>query len=421
MTTASICTIGDEILIGQIVDTNSSAIARELQQIGVGVRMMLSIGDERQEILSNLRRCLDETDIVIVTGGLGPTRDDITRDALRELSGSSGYRESPEQSAINRRILEARHIRMIESNRAQSLVPDRCEVLTNELGTAPGMLFKGLGRTGRSVLYSLPGVPFEAVGLIPKVIASIRELFRLESISHRTILTFGIPESELAERIRPWEDALPRAMHLAYLPNATLGVRLRLTQNGGVHTDFEPQVSALKSLLGNVVYGEGNDSLQEVIGQLLLSRGKTVSAAESCTGGRISALFTSIPGCSAYYKGSVTAYANEVKINVLGVRESTIRDHGAVSEETVREMASGVLRKLDTDYSVVTSGIAGPGGGTPEKPVGMAWLAAASRNDAGEISVTTQRVAFLSSRAINIERFASHALNLLRLKILENE
>ena len=421
MTTASICTIGDEILIGQIVDTNSSAIARELQQIGVGVRMMLSIGDERQEILSNLRRCLDETDIVIVTGGLGPTRDDITRDALRELSGSSGYRESSEQSAINRRILEARHIRMIESNRAQSLVPDRCEVLTNELGTAPGMLFKGLGRTGRSVLYSLPGVPFEAVGLIPKVIASIRELFRLESISHRTILTFGIPESELAERIRPWEDALPRAMHLAYLPNATLGVRLRLTQNGGVHTDFEPQVAELKSLLGNAVYGEGNDSLQEVIGQLLLSRGKTVSAAESCTGGRISALFTSIPGCSAYYKGSVTAYANEVKINVLGVRESTIRDHGAVSEETVREMAGGVLQKLDTDYSVVTSGIAGPGGGTQEKPVGMAWLAAASRNDAGEISVTTQRVAFLSSRAINIERFASHALNLLRLKILESE
>ena len=416
MITASICTIGDEILIGQIVDTNSSAIARELQTIGVKVRYMLSIGDDRQEILENLQNCLNETDIVIVTGGLGPTRDDITKDALRELSGSAGYREDAAQMEINRGILEARQIRMLDSNRAQALVPDRCEVLPNELGTAPGMSFAGLGKAGKSVLYSLPGVPFEALGLLPKVIASIKARFPLEEISHRTILTFGIPESELAERIRDWEDALPASMHLAYLPNPTLGVRLRLTQVGG-HTDFEPQVSQLKALLGDAVYGEGDDSLQHHIGQLLLKQGKTVCAAESCTGGRISALFTSVSGCSAYYKGSVTSYANEVKMGVLGVKEETLKAHGAVSEETVIEMATGVLKALDTDYSVVSSGIAGPGGGSPEKPVGMAWLATAYRNEKGEISVSTKKVQFRSSREINIERFASSALNLLRLKI----
>ena len=421
MTTASICTIGDEILIGQIVDTNSSAIARELQTIGVKVREMLSIGDDRQEILTNLQKCLDQTDIVIVTGGLGPTRDDITKDALRELSGSQGYREDAEQMEINRRILAARHITMLESNRAQAQVPERCEVLPNELGTAPGMCFSGLGKSGKSVLYSLPGVPFEAIGLLPQVIASIKHRFALEEISHRTILTFGIPESELAEQIRDWEDALPATMHLAYLPNTTLGVRLRLTQVGGAHTDFEPQVTELKKLLGNAIYGEGDDSLQHAIGQLLLKQGKTVSAAESCTGGRISALFTSVSGCSAYYMGSVTSYANEVKMGVLGVKESTLKAHGAVSEETVIEMARGVLQKLHTDYSVVSSGIAGPGGGTPEKPVGMAWLATAYRNPQGEISVTTKKVQFRASREINIERFASNALNLLRLKILENE
>jgi nicotinamide-nucleotide amidase len=420
MITASICTIGDEILIGQIVDTNSAAISRELQQIGVKVRYMVSIGDDRQEILDNLGKCLDDTDIVIVTGGLGPTRDDITKEALCALSGSGGYRESTEQMAVNERILSARHIPMLETNRAQALVPDRCEVLLNELGTAPGMFFSGLGNSGKSVLYSLPGVPFEALGLLPKVVASIRSHFALEEISHRTILTFGIPESELAEQIRSWEDALPASMHLAYLPNPTLGVRLRLTQVGGSHCDFEPQVAQLKEILGDAIYGEGEDSLQHAIGQLLLKQGKTVSAAESCTGGRISALFTSVSGCSAYYKGSVTSYANEVKMGVLGVRESTLKAHGAVSEETVIEMARGVLQKLDTDYSVVSSGIAGPGGGTPQKPVGMAWLATAYRNEKGEISVTTKKVQFRSSREINIERFASSALNLLRLKILEN-
>jgi len=420
MKTASICTIGDEILIGQIVDTNSSAIARELQNIGIKVRYMISIADDRQQIVSQLANCLNNTDIVIVTGGLGPTKDDITKDALKGLSGSEGYVESSEQMAHIERILTARNIPMLDINKAQALVPDKCTVMPNALGTAPGMIFRGLGINKTSTLYSIPGVPFEAIGLLPQIVEDIKQHTTIDQISHRTIVTFGIPESELAKKIEKWEENLPDGVHLAYLPNATLGVRLRLTKFGD-KTDFEPQVKELRKILGDTIYGEGDDNLQTVIGRMLIERGKTVSAAESCTGGRISELFTSVAGCSAYYNGSVTSYANKVKMNTLGVKAETLEKFGAVSEQTVREMAEGVLKALDTDYSIVSSGIAGPGGGTPEKPVGTAWLAAAYRNPKGEISITTKRVQFSSNRATNIERFASNALNLLRHKILETE
>lgn len=413
MKTASVCTIGDEILIGQIVDTNSSHIARELNRLGIQVQYMSSIGDSREKIISELGRCLDQTDIVLVTGGLGPTKDDITKDALRELSGSSAYRESAEQLAIIRRILGERGIPMIESNKAQALVPDSCTVLPNNLGTAPGMAFYGLGSSGKSVLYSLPGVPFEALGLLPAVMDDIRRHFSLETITHHTVLTFGIPESTLAERISAWEDALPSNVHLAYLPNPTLGVRLRLTQFGG-QADFEPLLAPLRELLGEAIYGEGDDTLQSVIGRKLRAAGKTLSLAESCTGGHLSELITSVAGCSEYYKGSVTSYANEVKMKILGVKAETLAQHGAVSEQCVREMAAGVLSALDTDYSVATSGIAGPGGGTPQKPVGTAWLAAAKRLDDGSVTVATQCIHSASSRAVNIERFAANALDLLR-------
>jgi competence/damage-inducible protein CinA C-terminal domain len=413
MKTASICTIGDEILIGQIVDTNSSHISRELNLLGIQVRYMTSIGDDRSRIIEELGNCLDNTDIVIVTGGLGPTKDDITKDALRELSGSAGYRISPEQMAHIERILKARGIPMIENNRAQAMVPDNCTVIPNRLGTAPGMAFYGLGKHGTSALYSLPGVPFEAVGLLPDVMADIRGHFDLEAITHHTIVTFGIPESTLAKQIEPWEDALPDNIHLAYLPDPTLGVRLRLTQFGG-EADFKPYIAELQKILGNAIYGEGDDTLQSVIGRRLREAGKTLALAESCTGGHLSELITSVAGCSDYYKGSVTSYSNEVKMKVLGVSADTLRQFGAVSEQCVREMSSGVLRALDTDYAVATSGIAGPGGGSPEKPVGTAWLAAAKRLPDGSISVATQCVHFASSRSVNIERFASYALDLLR-------
>lgn len=417
MTTATICTIGDEILIGQIVDTNSSAIARELNKIGVRVNRMISIGDDRQEIISRLKECLAESDIVITTGGLGPTKDDITKDALRELSGAKGYRLSKGQLVIIERILSARGIRMLETNQAQAMVPDTCEVLLNQLGTAPGMAFHDLGPNSSS-LYSLPGVPFEAIGLLPTLMNDICDRFRTEDISHRTIVTFGIPESELACEIADIEDSLPSHIHLAYLPNPTVGVRLRFT-SFGVHTDFEEQVAQLRERIGDAIYGEGEDTLPIAIGRLLKERKATVAAAESCTGGRISELMTAVAGCSEYYNGSVTSYANSVKTGTLGVNPETIAKHGAVSEECVREMAEGVLRKLGTDFSVATSGIAGPGGGSAEKPVGMAWLAAAHKESDGTVSVTTKCVKFSSNRSVNIERFASNALNLLRLKILQ--
>ena len=413
MKTASICTIGDEILIGQIVDTNSSHIARELNLLGIQVNYMTSIGDDRSRILSELGNCLDHTDIVIVTGGLGPTKDDITKEALRELSGAKGYKQSPEQMAHIERILGARGIPLIDTNRAQAMVPDTCTVIPNKLGTAPCMAFYGLGQNGSSALYSLPGVPFEALGLLPDVMADIRRHFELEAITHHTIATFGIPESTLAKQIEPWEDALPDNIHLAYLPNPTFGVRLRLTQFGG-EADFTPYITELQKILGDAIYGEGEDTLQVVIGRCLRAAGKTLALAESCTGGHLSELITSVAGCSDYYKGSVTSYSNEVKMNVLGVRPDTLRQFGAVSEACVREMAAGVLRVLDTDYAVATSGIAGPGGGSPEKPVGTAWLAAAKRLPDGSISIATQCVHFASSRAVNIERFASSALDLLR-------
>ncbi|MCQ2137476.1 MAG: CinA family nicotinamide mononucleotide deamidase-related protein [Bacteroidales bacterium] len=420
MITASICTIGDEILIGQIVDTNSSDISRELNRIGVKVVRMLSIGDDHREIVDNLNACLATSDVVLVTGGLGPTKDDITKEALRELSGSAGWRKSEEQYEVIDRILTARGIKMLDTNQAQALVPDKCEVIVNKLGTAPCMAFHGLGPDGSASLYSMPGVPFETRGLLGDVMDDIRAHYKLEKISHRTIVTFGIPESELAKQIESWEDSLPANMHLAYLPNPTIGVRLRLSAFG-VETDFAQQVEELRGLLGDAIYGEGEDTLPVAIGRMLRERGAKMAAAESCTGGRISELMTAVAGCSDYYNGSVTSYANSVKMGTLGVREETLAQHGAVSEETVREMAAGVLRKLDTDYSVATSGIAGPGGATPGKPVGMAWLAAAHRNADGEISVTTKCVKFSSSRAVNIERFASNALNLLRLKILAGD
>lgn len=413
MKTASICTIGDEILIGQIVDTNSSMISKELNAIGVEVRRMVSIGDSREEILLELGQCLEKTDIVVVTGGLGPTKDDITKDALRELSGSVGYYESAEQLAIVKRILEARGIPMLDVNRAQALVPEKCVVLPNEKGTAPGMAFYGLGSSEKSILYALPGVPFEATGLLPKVIFDIKKHFELDEISHCTVDTYGIPESVLADKISSWEDALPSNIKLAYLPNPVLGVRLRLSQYGG-KADFAPFLNSLQKLLGDSIYGYGETSLQETIGEMLKRRGKTMSAAESCTGGYISHLMTSISGCSDYYWGSVTSYDNSVKIGVLGVSPEIIKLHGAVSEECVRAMAVGVLTHLGTDYSVATSGIAGPGGGTSEKPVGMVWTAAARKNDDGSIDVVAQKFQFGTDRGVNIKRFASSALNLLR-------
>ena len=419
MIKASICTIGDEILIGQVVDTNSSNISLSLNEIGVKVSRMLSIGDERNCIIGTLVRELSEHDIVIVTGGLGPTKDDITKNALAELSESTAFKMDERQLEIIHNLLSARGLDVLDINIAQASVPDTCEVIPNRLGTAPIMVFRfDEKRFGHpATLFSLPGVPFEAIGALPDILEDIKSHYSLSDIYHRTVMTYGIAESALAKMIEEWEDALPSDMHLAYLPNALTGVRLRLSIYGGIKEEQEARIEAelakLGPILGTALYSYQEDTLEACIGRMLAGAGKTLSAAESCTGGTISALLTSVSGSSAYYLGSVTSYANEIKMNVLGVPEEIISQHGAVSSECVAAMAEGVRRLTGSDYSVATSGIAGPGGGSEEKPVGLVWIGVSS--DKG---TETFKMLFRSDRKRNIERFASSALNKLREKLV---
>lgn len=419
MTTASICTIGDEILIGQIVDTNSSHISQSLNSLGVKVNRMTSIGDDHDTIVNSLAEELKDNDVVIVTGGLGPTKDDITKAALACLAGSSEYKTDERQLEIIRKILSSRGLDILDINIAQASVPQACEVIPNRLGTAPIMVFRfPEERFGhKATLYSLPGVPFEALGALPEVMEDIRIHNSLSDIYHHTMMTYGIAESALAKMIEEWEDALPSDMHLAYLPNALTGVRLRLSIYGGIKEEQEARIEAelakLKPILGSALYSFQEDTLEGCIGRMLAENGKTLSAAESCTGGTISALLTSVPGSSTYYLGSVTSYANEIKMNVLGVPEEIIAKYGAVSSECVAAMAEGVRKLTGSDYSVATSGIAGPGGGSEEKPVGLVWIGVSS-----EKGTETFKMVFRNDRKRNIERFASSALNKLREKLV---
>ena len=419
MTQASICTIGDEILIGQIVDTNSSHISRALNSLGIKVSRMVSIGDDHDCIIDSLSEELKANDIVIVTGGLGPTKDDITKKALSDLSGSTGIKTDERQLGIIHDILSARGLDILDVNLAQADVPDTCEVIPNRLGTAPIMVFRfDADRFGhKTTLYSLPGVPFEALGALDDILADIRIHNDVSDIYHRTIMTYGMAESALAKLIAPWEDALPEDIHLAYLPNPLTGVRLRLSIYGGNKEEeearIEEQMSGLRKILGEVIWSEQDDRFESLIGRMLAESGKTLSAAESCTGGLISELITSVPGSSAYYLGSVTSYANNVKTGVLQVPAEIIAEHGAVSSECVAKMAEGVRRLTGSDYSVATSGIAGPGGGSDLKPVGLVWIAVSS-----EKGTETFSHVFKNDRKRNIERFAASALNHLRKKIL---
>ena len=419
MTSASICTIGDEILIGQVVDTNSSNISLALNSLGIKVTRMLSIGDDHEAIVNNLENELKCNDIVIVTGGLGPTKDDITKKALADLSRATSYKTDEAQLAIVRRILSSRGLDVLDINLAQASVPDTCKVIPNKLGTAPIMVFtfpeERFGH--KATLYSLPGVPFEAIGALNDILEDIRSNYSLSDIYHKTVMTFGIAESALSKLIEPWEDNLPEDMHLAYLPNALTGVRLRLSVYGGIREEVEARIEAqmakLRPILGEYLYSDQDDTLQECVGRMLAANGKTVSAAESCTGGTIAALFTSVAGSSEYFLGSVTSYANSVKTGVLGVPEEIIAKYGAVSSECVAAMAEGVRKINGSDYSVATSGIAGPGGGSEAKPVGTVWIGVSSPKE-----TKTYKMVFKGDRKRNIERFAANALNILRITIV---
>ena len=417
MTTASICTIGDEILIGQIVDTNSSYISRELGAAGIRVGTMLSIGDDRERIIGTLRNELENNDIVITTGGLGPTKDDITKDALAELSGSSGCVEHPGQMEMVYRILHSRGLEVLDINRRQAMVPDTCEVIVNRLGTAPIMVFRfDASRFGHpATLYSLPGVPHEAIGAVPDVVSDIKSHYKLDNITHRTIMVYGMAESALSKRIEAWEDALPSDMHLAYLPNLLTGIRLRLSVYGGDGKEnvarIDERISELKEMLGDMVYSDCDDTLQGAIGRLLRGSGCTLSVAESCTGGEIAHLITTVPGSSEYFLGSVTSYAPEIKIQVLGVPAETIENCGIVSSAVAAAMAEGVRRLTGSTYAVATTGWADAYGDERE-PAGTVWVGVA-----GPDGTETARFNYKNDRKRNIERFAASALNELRKMI----
>ncbi len=413
MITASICTIGDEILIGQIVDTNSSNISRKLGEIGIKVTRMVSIADDHDEIISSLSRELDSNDIVISTGGLGPTKDDITKPALAELFGCKGWKTDQEQLKIVYEILHSRGLDVLDINLKQAEVPECCEVILNHVGTAPIMVFE---RPDGHRLYSLPGVPHEALGALDEVVGDIKKHFNTDSIYHKTLMVYGFAESALSKLIEPWEDALPKDVHLAYLPNTATGIRLRLSVYGGQREKDAEKVEklliGLREILGDNIYAEKDCALQEVIGDLLRGSGKTLSAAESCTGGMISHLLTTVPGSSEYYLGSVISYAIPVKEKVLGVPSETISANGVVSSEVAAAMAEGVRRLTGSTYSVSTTGLAGPGG-DDRNPEGTVWIAVS-----GPHGTITKRFQYHNDRKRNIERFAASALDLLRRYIL---
>ena len=368
----TIINIGDELLIGQVVNTNASTMSRMLTAAGMDVCKTLVVGDIYNDIWVAVDEALRDSDAVLVTGGLGPTKDDITKKLLCEYFDSELVESRVALDNV-KRIFESRGYELTPVNRAQALVPKCCEVLNNDLGTAPCMWFAREGK----VLVSLPGVPFEMEWLMRnRVLPKLQEAFHTDIIITKNILVQGIGESFLSDLIEPWELSLPKNIKLAYLPVAGL-TKLRLT----VHGSYDPAIlKGLYDLAGKYIVGEDCETLDELVHKTLIGRGLTLATAESCTGGNIARLLTAQAGASAYFKGGIVAYSNEVKESTLGVKHSTLEAHGAVSEATVREMAEGVRQRLGTDLAIATTGIAGPDGGTKEKPVGTVWIAVANAN-----------------------------------------
>ena len=374
---ATIVTIGDEILIGQILDTNSRYISRALNAHGIVVAERTSIGDNRTQIVETLDRALSQSEVVIITGGLGPTKDDITKHTLCDYFGSTLRYDEIEAEHI-RTMLEARNIAFNDLNRGQAMVPECCTVLHNAHGTAPGMWFEQDGR----VVISLPGVPFEMQHLIDEeVMPRLKARFELREIVHRTMITFGIAESILAEKIAVWEEALPEYLHLAYLPAPNV-VRLRLSayevEGYKVGQEIDAQFEKLRTIIPNNIAGFEGASVEELVHNILTERGMTLAVAESCTGGAIASKFTAQAGASAYFLCGVVSYSNESKCNVLGVQMSDITQYGAVSEQVAMAMAQGARVISGANFAVSTTGIAGPTGGSAEKPVGTVWIGVAT-------------------------------------------
>ena len=401
----SIINIGDELLIGQVVNTNATTMSKMLIAAGMDVNETVVIADNHDVIISTLKRCLDACDAVLITGGLGPTKDDVTKKVLCEFFGSRLV-ESQEALDNVKRIFAARGYELTPINRQQAWVPECCTMINNILGTAPCMWFERNGK----VVVSMPGVPFEMENLMKtEIVARLQRHFSTGKIINKNILVQGIGESFLSDLIEKWELALPKTIRLAYLPQAGM-VKLRLTERIG-NTDassIESQIPGLYALAGQYIVGEDCETLPELVHKKLAASGRTLATAESCTGGTIASKITAFSGASSYFKGGIVAYSNEVKECALGVQHKTLEAYGAVSEETVREMAEGARLRLGADYAIATTGIAGPTGGTAEKPVGTVWIAVA-----GPDGIETRLKKFGDDRLRTIERTCNEAYSML--------
>lgn len=400
---AILINIGDELLIGQVVNTNAAWMAAELERHDIHVSRIVTIADD----LNDIERTLDEaehSDVVLITGGLGPTKDDITKEALCRHFGAKLIINQQAYDNVSD-YFARRGLPLSDINKMQGMVPDCCEALLNKVGTAPGMWFERDGR----IVVSLPGVPHEMRWLMSTyVLPRLSKRMGREAILHKTILTCGIGESFLAEKIAAWEDALPQNFRLAYLPDAGK-VRLRLSAHGQDHAELQAQmdgeIEKLAALIPEHIYGYDNETLASTVGKTLLRRGASLATAESCTGGTLAHRITEVAGASQYYVGGVVSYSNELKMNLLGVRRTTLEQFGAVSEQTACEMAVGCRMRLHTDYAVATTGIAGPTGGTDEKPLGTVWIAVASPE-----GVAAHKYIFATTREQHQERTANQAL-----------
>lgn len=413
---AEIITIGDEILIGQIVDTNSAWMATLLNENGIKVFQITSVSDNREHILTSLKEASQRADIILITGGLGPTRDDITKHTLCEYFNAKLRLDSQVLEDVTA-LFKKFGREVTEINRKQAEIPENCIALRNKNGTAPGMWFEDKGK----IYVSMPGVPYEMKGLMSdEVIPRLKQKFALPIIIHKNVLTQGIGESMLAEKISDWETSLAvEEIKLAYLPSPSV-VRLRLSIRGTdakvMQERITRKVSELQKIVDGFIYGYDDDTLEGVVGDLLKKKNQTLSIAESCTGGFIGHKIVSVAGSSTYFKGGVISYFNEVKTNELGVSEQILNTYGAVSQQTVEQMALGVQKKMKTDYAIAASGIAGPGGGTPEKPVGTVWIAVATPK-----KVISRGFQFGGNRERNIIATGLSALNMLRKEILASE
>lgn len=412
---AEIIAIGDEILIGQTVDTNSSFIAAQLNLNGISVFQKRVIADDADAIKSALDSISPKTKLVFMTGGLGPTKDDITKKTLLEYFGGEMVFHDHIYAHIENLFASFGRVPS-ETNRGQALLPSSCEPVLNSVGTAPGMRFEKDG----VYYFSTPGVPYETEHLIEsKIVPWIAENLVKGTVVHKTILTQGVPESELADMLSDFEDRLPEGVKLAYLPSPGM-VKLRLTSYSGTEEEARSRVEQLAGemtgIIGPVVFGHEAQTLEEVIGIRLREMGATLATAESCTGGYLSHLITSVAGSSDYFMGGVVSYANQAKEHLLGVESEALRNHGAVSKEVVMQMARGAQLKFGTTYALATSGVAGPGGGSEEKPVGTVWIATATPD-----GVKAKKFNFGNSRQRNIRKAALMALDLLRKEIQKIE